>query len=197
MCPTPLGRIQTRVATITLPALLGVILSLITGRPDWIVLIGVFLLLGVALDAAVYSWLLKYQPPGMTFVLAFGEFALLLLLAFVLDLDLSLAEAVVFYWLSWALAISTAIAVLPIYSLTYLESAREFRRIQWSIPASQAAFPVLASPDEASAGPGPVVTAASGVHASPLERQPSPSGIQPRPAQAAPTGGSRPPGRPA
>lgn len=194
MCPTPLGRIQTRVATIVLPAVLGVILSLITGRPDWIVLIGVFLLLGVALDAAVYSWLIKYQPPWVTGVLAFGEFALLLLLAFVLDLDLSLLEAVVFYWVAWALAIQTKIALLPIYSLTYLESAGEFRRIQWSIPASQAAFPVLASPEEASGGPGPVVRAASGVHARPLERQPSPSGVHAAPFEPAGAGGAPPRG---
>jgi len=59
MCPTPVGRIHTRVATITLPALLGVILSFVTGRPGWIVLIGVYLLLGVALDAGVYAWALK------------------------------------------------------------------------------------------------------------------------------------------
>ena len=47
MCPTPIGRLHTRVASIVLgPAVLGLILTLITGHLDWIVLVGVYLLLG-------------------------------------------------------------------------------------------------------------------------------------------------------
>lgn len=188
MCPTPIGRIHTRVATIAGPALLGLVISLITFNPGWIVLVGVLLLLGVALDAAVYSWLLKYQPPWMTIVLAFAEFALLLLLALILEIPVPVLGAIVFYWVCWALAIATKIALLPIFSLTYLESAGEFRRIAWSIPPAQAAVPVLASAAEARGGPGPVVRSASGAHAIPLERRPSPSAVhrvpQPPPAGA-------------
>jgi hypothetical protein len=175
MCPTPLGRIHTRVATIFLPALLGLILSLVTGRPDWIVLIGVFLLLGVALDTCVYSWLLKYQPPWMTGVLALAEFGLLYVLANVLELDLAPWEAIVLYWASWILATATRIAVLPILSLTYIESAGEFRRIAWSLPPEQAPLPVIAAVGDGA--PGPVVRAASGAHQVPLEKLPSPSGV--------------------
>lgn len=175
MCPTPLGRIHTRVATIFLPALLGLILSLVSGRPDWIVLIGVFLLLGVALDTCVYSWVLKYQPPWMTFVLALAEFGLLYVLANLLELDLTPAEAIALFWASWLLAISTRIAVLPIVSLTYIESAGEFRRIQWSLPPDQVPYPVVAAVSDA--GPGQVLRAASGAHRVPLAQLPSPSGV--------------------
>jgi hypothetical protein len=179
VCPTPVGRIHTRVASLTLPALLGLILSLITGEAGWIVLIGVYLLLGVALDAAVYSWLLRYQPPWMTFVLALGEFGLLYVLANVLELGLSPLEAIVFYWVSWTLAIFTKVVLLPIFSLTYIESSLEFRRAGWSIPPEQAPMPVLAAVDE-SAGPGPLLRSASGAHAVPLEPLPSPSGAHHR-----------------
>lgn len=185
MCPTPIGRIHTRVATITLPAVLGLVTSLVTGNLEWLVLIGVLLLLGVALDAGVYSWLLKYQPPWMTGVLAVAELGLLLVLAAVLGLGIQPLAAIAFYWVAWTLAIATKIALLPIFSLTYLESAGEFRRIQWSIPPSQVAFPVLASPEEGKAGLGPVVRAASGVHAAPLERRPSPSGVHAMPTDVA------------
>jgi hypothetical protein len=177
MCPTPIGRIHTRVAIIFLPAVLGTILSITTGREDWIVLIGVYLLLGVALDAGVYSWAIRYQPPWMTFVLALFEFGLLYTLAHILDLKLTNWEAVWFYWVSWALAISTKIVLLPLFSLTYLESAGEFRRIDWSIPDSQVPLPVLASEAEANAGPGPLVREASGVHATPPKRLPGPSAV--------------------
>jgi hypothetical protein len=177
MCPTPIGRIHTRVATIVLPALLGTVLSVVTGRPDWIILIGVYLLLGVSLDAAVYSWLLKYQPPWMTGILGLGEFGLLYVLANVLKLDLTSLEAIVLFWASWLLATITRIVVLPLVSLTYIESAGEFRRVEWSLPPSQVALPVVASAGESRAGPGPLVQEASGVHARPLERKPGPSGV--------------------
>src|SRR2546423_7973386 len=85
MCPTPTGRLHTRVATIIGPVILGLVLWAISGHPDWIVLVGVYLLLGIFLDAAIYSWLLKYQPPWMGFVLALAEFGLLLVLAGVLN----------------------------------------------------------------------------------------------------------------
>jgi hypothetical protein len=183
MCPTPVGRIHTRVAILVLPALLGIILSLLTGRPDWIVLIGIYLLLGVALDAGVYSWLLRYQPPWMTFVLALAELGLLYVLARVLKLDLTSAEAIIFYWVAWLLAIFTKVVLLPIFSLTYLESSLEFRRTDWSIPPAQAAMPVLATPEDALAGAGPLLRSASGEHAVPLKPLPGPSQVFDIPAE--------------
>ena len=182
MCPTPTGRIHTRVATIAGPALLGVFASLVTGNAAWVVLVGVYLLEGVALDAAVYSWLLRYQPPWMTFVLALFELGILLVLASVLELGLSILGAIVFYSACWLLAIVTKIVLLPILSLTYLESSFEFRRTAWSIPPAQAVVPVVASAAEANAGPGAVIEQASGVHRKPLEALPSPSGVHARPS---------------
>jgi hypothetical protein len=184
MCPTPLGRVQTRTAILILPALLGLILWPLTGRPDFLVLIGVYLILGVALDAGVYSWLIRYQPPWMTGVLGLGEFLLLLVLANVLALNLTIPEAIVFYWVSWFLAAATKIVLLPIISLTYLESSTEFRRIEWSIPASQVTLPILPAEADAMAGAGPLLQQASGVHSKPLQRQPGLSGVH-----SAPTSG--------
>lgn len=185
MCPTPAGRIHTRVACMTLPALLGLILWLVTGRPDWLVLIGVFLLLGVALDSAVYPWAVKWQPPWMTGVLGLVELGLLLVLGGVLELDLGIVEAIVFYVASWLLFIATKIALLPIFSLTYLESAGEFRRTEWSIPASQEPLPLLAASEGGAAAPGTLLEQASGAHAIPLKRQPGLSGAHQIPGRGA------------
>lgn len=146
MCPTILGRIETRVATITLPAIFAGILSIVQWNPNWIALIGLYLLLGVSLDVFVYSWLFRYQPPWMTFVLALAEFGLLYVLVVLLnDIHLSLTETILVYWVSWLLAIGTKIVLLPILLLTYLESAGEFRRPEWSIPPDRETLPIIAA----------------------------------------------------
>jgi hypothetical protein len=177
MCPTPTGRIHTRVAIFGLPVVVAGIVSLITGEVEWLVLVGLYLLIGITLDTALYSWLLRYQPPWMTFVLAVGELGILIAVAQLVELkNITVLESIIFYIVVWTLAIWTKVVILPIASLTYLESAGEFRRIQWSIPPSQVSVPVLASAAEAKAGPGPLVRSVSGVHATPLERKPSPSG---------------------
>lgn len=172
MCPTPIGRVHTRVASILLPALLGTIVSLIDGRPDWIVLVGVLLLLGTALDSALYSSIIRWQPPWMTGVLALFELGLLLVLADVLKLNLTIPEAVVFYIACWLLVVFTRIVLLPTLSLTYIESAGEFRRIEWSIPPSAETLPILAAADKAALEPGQLLREASGAHPAPLEPLP-------------------------
>jgi hypothetical protein len=177
VCPTPIGRVHTRVAILVIPAIIGTILSLVTGEAGWIVIIGVYLLLGVALDAGVYSWLIRYQPPWMTGVLGLAELGLLFVLASVLDLGLSPAEAIIFYVFVWCIAAASKIVLLPIFSLTYLESSGEFRTTEWSIPPAQAAVPIMATAGEAEGGPGPLLRDASGAHAKPLEPIPSPSGL--------------------
>ena len=195
MCPTPTGRIHTRTATIFLPALFGLIVSLVTGHFDWLALIGIYYVQGIFLDTAVYSWLFRFQPPWMTFVLAIAELGLLLVLSQIIGntadgglTHVGIGEAIIFYWIAWILAIPiTKVVLLPLISLTYLESAGEIRRIEWSIPESQVPLPVLASGAEAKRGPGPVVREASGVHAKPLPQLPSPSGVHrlpPQPGQA-------------
>jgi hypothetical protein len=191
MCPTPIGRVHTRTAIFVGPALLGLIFSLVSGHWDWLVLVGVYFMLAIFLDTAIYPWLLKWQPPWMGGVLAVAEFGLLLVLANILNdktgglQHISVGEAIWFYWLCWIVAAITKIVVLPIASLTYVESAAEFRRPEWSVPPPLEPLPILASSEEAKAGPGPVIREASGVHAKPLEPLPSPSGVHRIPQQPA------------
>jgi hypothetical protein len=191
MCPTPIGRLHTRTAIFVGPALIGLIFSLVSGHWDWLVLVGVYFILAIFLDSAIYPWLLKWQPPWMGGVLAVAEFGLLLVLANILNdktgglQNISVGEAIWFYWLCWIVAAITKIVVLPIASLTYVESAAEFRTTEWSVPPPLEPLPILASSEEAKAGPGPVIREASGVHAKPLEPLPSPSGVHRLPPQPA------------
>src|ERR1700694_648095 len=116
MCPTPLGRVQTRWAILIVPAVLAAIVSLLGNNEGWIVLIGVYFVLGVALDTAFYAFIIRWQPPWLTFALAVGEFVLVYILAHVLKIGLTNVEAVVLYWVVWTLAIWTKVAILPLLS---------------------------------------------------------------------------------
>lgn len=177
MCPTVLGRTQTRTAILVGPAILGTILSLVTGNEGWIVLIGVFLMMGVALDTAFYPFVIKWQPPWLTGTLAVGEFVILYTLGQVLEVGLQPVDAVWFYWVSWAMAIGTRIVILPIISLTWIENGGEFRATGWSIPAESEPLPVLAA--ALTGPPGALAREFSSVHAVPdqLKNLPSPSGV--------------------
>ena len=174
MCPTPQGRVHTRVASMMLPGVLGLILWLITSNPDWFVLIGVLLVLGVTLDSAIYVWAVKWQPPWMTGVLALVELGLLLILATLLKLDIGIVEGIIFYVGAWLLFVFTKIVLLPIFSLTYVESAGEFRTTEWSIPASKESLPLIAATGSGEGTPGTLLREASGVHA--IQKQPGLSG---------------------
>jgi hypothetical protein len=191
MCPTVLGRVQTRVAILLGPALLATIISLVTKDEGWIVTIGVYLLMGVALDTAFYPFVIKWQPPWLTFVLGVGEFVILFVLLKVLQpgqpgfgdgsaiLGSNDWKPIVLFWVSWMVAIGTKIVVLPILSLSWIENAGEFRSTGWSISAENESLPLIpaARPDAAS---GRLAREFSSVGGSQAPKRPPLSGVHMR-----------------
>lgn len=178
MCPSVLGRVETRTFILTGPAIIGLVLSLITGNEGYIVLIGVYLLLGVALDTCFYPFIIKWQPPWLTFVLGCGEFVLLFLLGKTLEVGLTDFQAVWFFWLSWVTAVTTRIVVLPILSLSWIENGGEFRIVGWTVVPEMEQHPVLVAADPNAISPGKLAREFSSVHEIPddLRRAPSLSG---------------------
>jgi hypothetical protein len=179
MCPTTLGRVQTRVAILIGPAVFGLLFSLLTGNIGFIVTIGVFLLMGVALDTTLYALVIRWQPPWLTGVLAVGEFVILAVLLNVLQVPLTFTQAALFYWFSWILATLTRIIILPLVSLAWLENGGEFRETGWSIPPALEPLPVIALVEEERPY-GALVREFSTIQKIPdeIRNLPSPSGVR-------------------
>jgi hypothetical protein len=191
MCPTVLGRIQTRVAILVGPAILGLILSLVTHDEGWIVTIGIYLLLGVALDAGFYPFVITWQPPWLTFLLAIEEFVLLVVLVKVLkpgqhfgdpraSLHFDDLKPIVFFWVSWFTAIGTKIVILPLLAISYIENAGEFRLTGWSRQPEMEPLPLIAATTP-EASRGRLVREFSTIQPLPAEPVPPLSGVRPLP----------------
>ena len=89
-------------------------------------LIGVYFVLGVALDIAFYPFIIRWQPPWLTFTLAVGEFVLVYILAHVLKVGLTQRRGGRALLGRLVVAIWTKVVILPLLSL---ELDRERRRV--------------------------------------------------------------------
>lgn len=196
MCPTTLGRVETRVVTLIGPAILATILSIVTDNEGWIVTIGIYLLMGVALDTTFYTYVIRWQPPWLTGVLAVGEFIILFVLVKVLEpgkppygdpnhwLGRDDWRPIALYWVSFWMANWTKIVILPLVSLGWIENGGEFRFTGWSFPEESRPLPLVAAP---TVGGAPrLAREFSSLNKVPdLERRPPLSGVhevRPRPA---------------
>ncbi len=170
-----------------IPAVIAAIVSAVTGNAGWIVLIGLYFVIGVALDTAFYPFVIRWQPPWLTFTLAVGEFVLVFLAAHFFKVHLSNVEAIVEYWVVWWIAIWTKVVVLPLLSLSWIEDAGEFRATGWSIAPEYVPLPVeVFTPQQEGAGPPPLARKFSaGAIDIPeeLRRAPSPSGVHRVPSE--------------
>lgn len=197
MCPTVLGRIETRTAALILPAIVAALISLLTENPGWIVTIGVYLLMGVALDIAFYPHIISWQPPWLTFVIAVAEFVILFVLLKVLQpgnagfgdpnsfIGWADLEPIALYWGAWALATSTRIAILPIISLTWIEDGGEFRTPGWSVLPQLEPVPLIAAPSPEAVGSA-LVRELTTVHERPVtDRKQALTTVHRRPGTAA------------
>jgi hypothetical protein len=160
MCPTHLGRVETRTFTLIGPAILATILSLVTQNEGWIVTIGIYYLMGVALDLTVYSRFITWQPPWLTFLLAIFEFVLLFILVKILEPGFApygtpADDAIVgkddwrpilLYWVSWVIADWTKIVVLPLVSLSWVENGGELRQTGWTVAPQYQPLPMIVAP---------------------------------------------------
>jgi hypothetical protein len=184
--------VQTRWSILIFPAILAAIVSIITGNAGWIVLIGLYFVIGVALDTCFYPFIIRWQPPWLTFTLAVGEFVLVFVAAHFLKVHLTDLEAILEYWIVWWIAIWTKVVILPLISLSWVEDAGEFRATDWSVSPEYLPLPVTVfTPAQATGGPPALARSFSAAVIEipeELRNAPSPSGVFQLPKDLPPKG---------
>lgn len=132
MCFTLKGRLTARLVSLFGPALAALAFSLATGRVDYWVLFLFMALVGLALDASLYNWLIGYQARWLTIVLGIGEYFLLREVImwpwpYPFIVRLFESEAAWFYVCGWALAQIIVHAVMPVVWLSWGDDGGELR----------------------------------------------------------------------
>lgn len=122
------GRLESRLAAALLP--LAVAAALAAGLHAWwpVELAALMVAVGLALDAAVYHPLFRYQPGWLALPLGALELAVVTALALSLDVAAPLDAAVGFFAASWLWAQILGHAALPLLRPEYAEDGGELAR---------------------------------------------------------------------
>lgn len=130
MCFTLTGRWQTRFVTLIGPLMLTWLFAVCTDKPDYWLLFGLMLTIGLVLDLGVYGWLIGYQPRWLTLLLAALEFLILKAVVewpYPLEIRLRTRQGLEFYALAWLLIWLTLHVVIPRLWPRWAEDGGEFR----------------------------------------------------------------------
>ena len=161
------GRLETRLAAALPPFLVAVALSPVLHVWWPLELLGLMLVIGLALDAALYDRLLPYQPGWLALPLGLLELALTMAAARALELNAPLWPALALFAGSWLVLQVLAHAGLPLLRLTWPEDGGELggagRLLSAAAPAA-----LLLIVGTAWAVEPPTVRLAAGVHQGPL-----------------------------
>jgi hypothetical protein len=161
------GRIESRLAAALLPVAVAAVYSLAVERWWPIELVGLMLVVGLALDAAVYHQLLPYQPAWLALPLGALELAATMALAIGLGLGAPLAPALALFVGAWLVAQLLAHAGFPLAHLTYTDDGGELGSAGRALWAA-APVAVAATLGVAWATQPPTVRLTAGVHQGPL-----------------------------
>ncbi|HEX2505197.1 MAG TPA: right-handed parallel beta-helix repeat-containing protein [Gaiellaceae bacterium] len=161
------GRLESRLAGALLPAAAALALAAALGKWWPVVLAGLMVAVGVALDGSVYHRLLPYQPGWAALPLGALELGGVMGLATALDVNAPLAPALGLFAAAWLTAQVVGHAALPLARRSYAEDGGELGR-----PGAAAVAAVLVlfacSGGVAWATQPPTVRLEAGVHRGPI-----------------------------
>ena len=167
MAYTLRGRLESRLAAAIAPLLAACVVALAVDAWWPVELAAIMVGVGVALDAALYHRLLRYQPGWAAVPLGLVELGAVMVLARALHVAAPLTAALAFFAGSWLLAQALGHAVFPLVRLSYGDDGGELGRAGGVTAA--VALVVLASAGGIGwASQPPTVRLEAGVHQGPL-----------------------------
>jgi Right handed beta helix region len=160
------GRLESRLAALTVPLGAAYVISAATGQWWPVGLAAAMIGVGVAVDL-VYHPILPYQPGWAALPLGLLELGAVMAVILGLGVRAPLAVALGLFAAAWVFAQVLGHAVLPWWRLSYAEDGGELGRTG-PVVAAAVALPLIAAAAVWYAHLPPIVHLASGVHRGPL-----------------------------
>lgn len=107
------GRLQTKLLTYTILAGVTALFSL-TGNPAYLAVAGIAAVSGLLLES-LWGVIITYQPGWLTYLLAFTEFGVIITIAALLNIPLTMTQAVMFYLAAWIPIQLFLLYLLPVW----------------------------------------------------------------------------------
>ncbi len=161
------GRLESRLAAVTIPFLAACVIALVIKAWWPVELAGAMLGAGLALDLVVYHRSLPYQPGWAAVPLGVLELCATMGIVLLLGIDAPLRPALWFFVASWLVAQVLAHAAFPLARLTYAEDGGELGLAGKGL-FLVAPCAVLVALGTAAATQPPTIVLEPGIHAGPL-----------------------------
>ncbi|MEX1112106.1 MAG: hypothetical protein WEC84_01470 [Candidatus Andersenbacteria bacterium] len=117
------GRIQTKLVSYIILALISIPFSLLFGGAIWN-LFAIAIGIGLILET-IWGFVIEHQPGWLTLLLAALEFSLITLGALLLNLPMPISHAAVYYFVSWAIIQLFFLYVFPVFRLNWADNGSE------------------------------------------------------------------------
>jgi hypothetical protein len=117
------GRLQTKLLTFILAAIMTAIFVAFTPHNYWL-LFALSIIAGLLLEL-LWGWIVTYQPGYLTWLFGLAEFCVITAAAILLNLPFTIGEAAIYYWTTWAIIQLFLIYILPIISISWGDKGGE------------------------------------------------------------------------
>jgi hypothetical protein len=123
MLPTLKGRLQTKLITYAILALVTVVFSL-TISPMYWWLFAIAVVVGLALET-LWGLVVNYEPGWLTILFALIEFLAIANIMLLVSVPMPFMSGLMYYLVGWSVIQLVLIYLIPIFRLSWVENGNE------------------------------------------------------------------------